>query len=264
MSLDGNTEWIALSELKDELTELVKNDEAPSIIAKYNERYVQVLEAHNGIDQAQSMMDLIDLVSQQPSLNTRFQELRDRVDDHRWITSHLVELSHQLGLEEEQALRNALSNNHLRIVTLYSAGIGPAKSIKVENIEFDLGEFAQLAASILLAVYGLNSKPNPLFVSALFLVVLASIYKASTREISEQEASVFWGLVASSGVETTAHIDSIVEHTNAERARVNLPPLAQEQVLSSLGRLEQIETVSRVSDSSIYWKATEHYKVRKK
>ena len=122
------------------------------------------------------------------------------------------------------------------------------KSVKFRNFKLDLSGFAKLAADFALLGQDALDKPKPMVVAAGVLLTLWTLRGEMTEKLSEQEASVFWGMAMACAHKSPrwATKTRIAEATNAERAKVGLKTLDEGQVQHSLIRLIEISAIARV------------------
>jgi hypothetical protein len=186
-------------------------------------------------------------------------------DAYRSYLDQLQRLGNDLNLSprETEILKNIAADDRLRVLVMSPGGKGGARSIKLSNFEFNLGELAPVVSSILLALYGANDPQNPLLISGIILLAIGAVYKAASREISEQEATVFWGLISACSSGTRTKLKSVIKQTNTERAKAYLPALTKDQVLYSLDLLERMNTVAKVQSPKDIWEVSESYRLKK-
>lgn len=145
-------------------------------------------------------------------------------------------------------------------------GVGQkAKSIKWANLEFDFGEATATAAGALAAISDIvDTARNYWLMAAGVLVIIGSLLKTLTQEISAQDAAVFWGVIQAQLQHPSRKVDTVkvVEHTNQERAKVYLEPLSELQVRHSLHNLVQLGSVQEMDGAKEIWRVVETYRVR--
>lgn len=151
---------------------------------------------------------------------------------------------------------------HDRSVTLHDGGLDGGKTIKIQNLEFDFEKMPQLASGMLLTIYGAFDKPHPLIIAAGILVTIASVVKAMTEELSEQETSVFWGMIEACGNNSATEAE-ILQATNNTRAQYGMLSLNEMQLLNSLRKLERLECIEQTQKESVtHWRIIEKYKIK--
>ncbi|MBZ0284470.1 MAG: hypothetical protein K8L97_27265 [Anaerolineae bacterium] len=143
----------------------------------------------------------------------------------------------------------------LKGITLRDGGIGGA-SVKFKKLQLDLGGGANLAAGFIATAVGIIAAPTvplalPLLVVAGVLSTIGSLHNATKLELSEQEASVFWGMICAIGEMKGAGLyeATIVAATNAEREKYGLEPLKDAQMRHSLTKLERIKCIEKLDNT---------------
>jgi hypothetical protein len=148
-----------------------------------------------------------------------------------------------------------------RGVTLSDGGIGGAKSVKFKNMKLDLGDAAKLSAGFVTTGFDIIDKPHPLVVAAGVLLTVCALYDAMKTNISEQDASVFWGMIQATGSMKGAglKLPTILEKTNVERAHYHLDALSETQIRYSLEKLERLKSIEKVGDT---YRIIERYTIK--
>lgn len=149
-----------------------------------------------------------------------------------------------------------------RRITIKPGGLKGGKSIKFSNVHLDLGEMSEMGAGALLLGYDAITKSHPLVMVAGVLLTIRALTKAMTVELSEQEASVFWGFVQSRDRENSASNRAIFEQTNVERQRYGLDALTEAQFKYAMIMLEQLKCIEKVGAKPDSWRIIEQYKIR--
>jgi hypothetical protein len=160
----------------------------------------------------------------------------------------------------------ALSEDDIttKSVSMKPGGIGGGKSIKFRNLNLDFGELSAIAGGAMLAGHEVIKEPNGFVIAAGVLMTIAALIKAATVQISEQDASVFWGFIqARDKADNTANDAKILTSTNSQRAKYHRPPLKAEDVLQSLSNLESLKSIARVEEHPGRWKLIERYTVKR-
>lgn len=154
---------------------------------------------------------------------------------------------------------SAVGDEQARLITLSASSVKDTKSIKLENFSIDWSELADLAASLITTLYG--KAVHPIVVCAGILLIVRSLLRMITVEISMTEASVLWGLIHSRDSKGYAKEYSIVVHTNSERARFGQSPLEDTHIIEVLHRLKLLKTVDFEDGQMRLWRVTEKCQV---
>jgi len=134
----------------------------------------------------------------------------------------------------------------------------PTTSVKLRNIEFDFGSLSLAAAGILSAIATLSDPTTSgLAAGAAVLLILNELYKMMTREVSIDDASVYWGLIEAGDESKTAHLEPILIKTNAARTANHLEPLTETELRRALLALERLRAVAAVAPG--IWRVVEEH-----
>lgn len=263
---------IVLQQLEPALPGLVGQPAWSAIASTWTEKLQQLQASNDEIEQMRLAAELRTLLAPYTPARERLRAATGGISLYQQVLTRLAELAIQLNSDPEQVeqLREAAAlHSHLaqtRLIVLKGVG-QKAQSIKWQNLEFDFGdatEMAETAAGMLAAFSDIISPDsNHLLLAAGVLVIINGILKASTEEISAQDASVFWGVVQARWHNTTRHVDTaqVMKHTNLERAKVNLtPPLSEQQVRHSLHNLVRLGSVEQTDEEKEIWRVIEKYK----
>jgi|SRR5579859_4658379 len=134
-----------------------------------------------------------------------------------------------------------------RTINMPQGGVGRTTSVKFKNMHLDAGDFATLAGGFITSATSIIDKPTAIVIIAGALLTYGALHNALKVELSEQEASVFWGITKTGKLKPT-HAD-ILQATNAERAKYDLEALTETQLRHSLTKLAQIKSVEKVDDT---------------
>jgi hypothetical protein len=148
-----------------------------------------------------------------------------------------------------------------RGITLSDGGVGGAKSVKFRNMQVELWDFTKVAAGFVTTVFDTVAMPHPLLIAASVILTAAALHDALKVELSEQEASVFWGMIRAelNGKRGGLSEEIVLATTNDERKRYGLQPLSSLQVRHSLRKLEQIASIE-MSDG--VYRIVERYTIK--
>jgi hypothetical protein len=149
-----------------------------------------------------------------------------------------------------------------RSITIRPGGLKGGKSVKFSNLRLDLGEMSELAGGAMLAGFNAIDEAHPLVMVAGVLLTIRALMKAMTIELTENEASVFWGFVHARNTDNTAPEDTIFERTNTERQRYGLDALRESQFRNALAALEQLKCIEKSQSRPVYWRIVEKYRIQ--
>ncbi len=135
-------------------------------------------------------------------------------------------------------------------------------SFKLANLDFRFWNLAEAIAGVLVAVNTVaDPTARPLALAAGVLLVIAGVGKALVREIGVDETSVFLGLATAAGESRRAALPAILAATNADRERVHLPALSEQQVQRALLVLRDHLHSIEGNDAAGWWVVEEFGRV---
>ncbi len=146
-------------------------------------------------------------------------------------------------------------------IQVHDGEIGKGQSIKFKNLDFDFTEISQLASGSLMTAFNMVSKPHPLVITAGILMIITSFVKAMTVSFSEQDSSVFWGMIQTQNANYVPD-EMILLATNNMRTEYGFPLLNETQLRKSLQKLTKMECISRQKVGDVLkWRIIEKYKI---
>ncbi len=255
-------EILAVEQLWNELPNILNEADYKCFKASYLKTIQDLEQTENESRQAELLLPLMNAIWKLPLVNNRLQEIRNEKSLLKPIILGLGAILSSLGLGNRENIDAYIYNNRVRTILIKPGGIGETKTIKFQNLEFDFGDFGGLAVGIVLAAQEAVEKKHPIILAASIIMIASSIYKASTKVISEQEATVFWGLINIVGSSKQATFQSIFRCTNSERTKLGLDLLTKEQAKASLLKLQEIKAIEMVDEKHHVWKIIEKYKIK--
>lgn len=252
----------AISEIKRDLPQLMGRD-AWSVIEPDFEKYLESLRnSKSEHEQLRYCVMLVDQLKNYEPARLRLTELLKPVDVQRTIIKDIVVIAGQIGLpsDEIRKLQDVVSPNQSSRLIVMKKDFSKAKSIKLRNFAFEFAETSELFAGILALINTTVSNNNYLLISAGILLIARSLYKAASVDISEQDASVFWGLICACDKNKTASEKAIMRNVNKVRVGVSLEPLSLENIKNSLIKLSVIGAVKLVKEATPKWQPVERIK----
>ena len=146
--------------------------------------------------------------------------------------------------------------SEVRLIKIKEGGIEPGKSVKIRNFHLDLLSITELIAT------SMENDPDSVIAGVLLIISsLTKIPKAITIQLSEQETSVFWGLVLARDADNSAEENLISEYTNNERKKNGRLPLTNEGLRDALRMLEKLKSIELVEGKQDTWRIVEKYKI---
>lgn len=177
------------------------------------------------------------------------------------LDKKIVEPSAAVALESIMAEPEDLGAG-VRLIKIKEGGKDVGKTIKIRNFHLDLAMIGELAASTTMTVDKIIHQPDPQIVVAGVLLIIRSLTRAITIQLSEQETSVFWGFVLARDADNVGEEGLITKYTNKERVKIGLLPLTNEQVKNILCRLKVLKSVELVKGKQDIWRIVEKYRIK--
>jgi hypothetical protein len=258
-------------ELEPELPELVGEPAWSDMSPVWREKLQQLQTSSYEIEQMRLAAELRTMLAAYTPARERLQAATGGVSKYQQVLTRLAYLAPRLNGdpdEIEQLAEAAALHSHVtesRVIILKAVG-QTAKSIKWQNIEFDFGELsdkAGIAAGILASLSNIiNPEKGYLLMAAGALMIIGGVIKGVTKEISAEDASVFWGVIQAQRHNVPRRVDTgqVMEYANRERARVHLPALTEQQGRRALHNLVELGSVERVKDEPEIWRVIEKYR----
>src|SRR6185369_2515394 len=133
-------------------------------------------------------------------------------------------------------------------------------------IEFEPGATMEfLAGLITTAAKDTLGAPSVVLQAMGFLLMVSSLYKATTIQLDEDEATVFCGFArASQRGDVGVKEEVILAHANLVRHAVSLKPLDAQECGNALYKLAEIRSVERVAGQVDTWRIIERHTVQKR
>ncbi len=149
---------------------------------------------------------------------------------------------------EPDTIPKNLEEVRSRTVTTSTGGKGGGKSVKFKNFSLNADGLLKFGAEFSMMGLDAVGSPSPIVMTASILLTLWTLRAEVTAKLTEQEASVFYGIAVACAHKSPrwATKARIHEATNAERHKVGLKPLDETQLEYSLQRLVELQSIQRV------------------
>jgi len=222
------------------------------------------LENTTGAEQMRAAADLVQLLAPYAAARERLNDAVTAQNEAGAMVLQLADFAKQLGLDpavSEQIHDAARPSSSQRFI--WQSSPTKATSLKLANVLINFGfvtlyEF--LVGLITTAIKDVIGEANGVLKAAGALLMIASLYKATTIKLDEREATVFYGF-AKAGC--AAKEDDILVHTNQVRQAVSLKPLDKQELGNALHKLAEFRSIERVKDTSDLWRIIESHKAKK-
>lgn len=274
----------ALDSLESELPSLTGKDVWDSIKDEFHTLKQRLQESDDNEERDMLASELIDLLVPYERARDRLREeirlqhiravLRDTIETDLprfaatiGVDSKIVEPSAAVILESIVVDLDR-EESGVRLIKIKEGGIEPGKSIKIRNFHLDLLSMTELIASSTITVTTVITQPDPHIVVAGVLLIINSLTETVTIPLSEEDTTVFWGLVLARDRDSSAEESLIAECTNDERVKHGRLPLTNEGVRDALHRLEKLKSVELVEgkegteEKENTWRIVEKYEIR--
>lgn len=134
-------------------------------------------------------------------------------------------------------------------------GRGGAVTRKVGNIELNFRTIAPVVGRALPIFLG----ASPIVVWTTLLVTLPLISVAMRKEITEREATVFWGCVMAKDEDDIAVESDIIRCTNDDRKLAGFRSLSKNEIQIALQKLVELKCLKQTNSNT--WKILESYSI---
>jgi len=246
----------ALNAAEPDLIALI-GDDWPQLADRYRQLKAALADEEG---QWLASVEIIELFAPYAAARERLNRAILEQDLRGSVALGLADIAAQIGATPAAA---APPEPRMRSISLKSPA--QATSIKLGNFSFDFGEVSELAAGVIMTgsdVIGDLGVKHYVLVAAGVLLIARSLLKAMTVELSEREATVFYGLAQAAGPDKTATEAAILQRANAARKEVGLKPLDADDLRNALHRLAEIKSVGRVEGSPDRWQIVEQYHLK--
>ncbi len=261
---DPDTLLAAFLEIEDELPDLVGESKWSTISGEFNRSLTDLRDSQAETIRLESCVKIMDILTTIEPARTRLAVIIDSLDMRSSVLTGIATIAEQINCTqtEIQEFNKEISRiaSSSRNVTM-KEDFTKAKTVKFGNLDFDFGDTVEIAANIIALVNATFVEKNSLLVAVGILLAASSLYKKATIDISEQDASVLWGLSESGSKSKTAKEDEILTYVNTRRERISLAPLSKEQVKNSLQKLYILGCVKPTERPKEGWKIIEKVKI---
>ncbi|MEO8391859.1 MAG: hypothetical protein ABI700_02600 [Chloroflexota bacterium] len=264
MSIQPSYVLAAFTNLQPELPDLLGSDVWSRIRDEFQVRFETLISGHDDIQQLQAAIQLIELIKPYGNARERLQQELDATAAlHTFISAKIIDPTAAALLEAilpAIQLNDAEANTEtLRHITLHEGGLGGSKSLKASNLRVDFSQAAEIVAGAIIAGADIIDKPRALIIIGSVLLTISALTKAVTVTVSEQDTSVFWGLIQARGKDNVVSEQKAFTITNRERAKFGLGKLTRRAFTKSLQALRQLKTIEPLPDQ--HWLLVENYKI---
>jgi hypothetical protein len=240
--------------------------EWPNIEVQYRDLRVK-LESTTGPAQMLAAADLVQLFAPYAAARERLSAAIARETEEGSILVSLADLADQLGLDpavSAQFKDAAQPESSQRF--MWQSSPTKATSLKLENVilSFEFGAFSEfLIGLITIATKDVLGDANMILKAMGVLLLLASLYKATSIKLDEREATVFCGFARAPARKGGGVKEEVIwAHVNAVRHAVSLKPLDRQELGNALHRLAEIKSVERVAGQSDTWRIVEKHNLQ--
>lgn len=186
-------------------------------------------------------------------LSTHDANLRDQL-----IAELYMAVNWEIDAEDLPEFRE---DSQQRSISIKAGGIGGAKSFKFQNFSLDIASMMTTASGFLFTGQSILDKPKPFVIAAGMLVMVGTLLHSMTKDIGEQEATVYWGFIVlmNDTEEELVSESNALWATNNEREKHGIDPLGMSQFKNSLRILESLGSIKRVDKDN--WRVVEEFKL---
>ncbi|MEA3334908.1 MAG: hypothetical protein U9R25_03295 [Chloroflexota bacterium] len=277
-SMSPNNVLVALSRMEPDLPDLLSLEDWQADGDTFSAQLEMLRQSTDPDEQLAISQSLIDLLTDYPVVNDRLQtELHAQAMFERMLTTRMSALAETMGIESDavepsitaamravhaDVVEPSRSTDPSRLITIKAGGRDGGEVIKLSNLTLDLATMASLLANTTLIGASLLHQTNPILIAASILSLIVSFREGLSVELSEQDATVFWGLVKACDWDQIADEAAIISWTNYERERVGMPPLHDYYVKRTLEKLEDLKCIRPVKGRPDTWRLVDRYVIR--
>ena len=250
----------AVRSLYSELPSMVGEKDWDDTIKPTVDQYLSELEQSqiNSSGAIQASLKLMQCLSRIP-------DVREKIRTHLMIQQVEKTTGESIDPEIKSSmvffrLDNA-DEESVRRITIKKEGIDGATSYKLSNLYLDRQRLLDALADTASGAVGVLTNPNPFGIIAGVLGVFRALYKAITVDISQQDASVFWGLIQGQADQAAISENSLLDITNDQRQKLGISQLSSDELRSSLSVLEKVKSIKKAPGKSGYFTIVESFRI---
>ena len=139
----------------------------------------------------------------------------------------------------------------IHLVTMNIGGHGGGESTKLGNVGLNMKKLCIAVSKGAFATVATLKTPWLTFFAA--LILWDEFWSCTKAPLSEDDALVLYAMWMNKDSEQRIAANDVETKVNAERAKVNQPPLSTAQIRSSIKTLEQIRCIKRAKDAPSKW-----------
>ena len=221
------------------------------------------LECTTELLQMRAAAELVELLSPYAAARKRLHDALVAQTKAGAIMLALANLAKQIGLDStvtKQLQNVAPTSSSQRFI--WQSTPTKATSFKLGNviISFEFDVFSEFIAGLITtSIKDVIGEANGVLRAAGALLIIASLYKATTIKLDEPEATVFYGF-AQAGQEARMHL--ISTHTNRVRKTLGLKALKKKELCSALHKLAEFRIIERRKGTTDVWRIIEDHKIK--
>jgi hypothetical protein len=263
----------ALDSLESELSSLTGNEAWETIKDEFDTLKLELQDSNDPEKRDRLASELIDLLVPYERARDRLREeirlqhiravLRDTIETDLPAFAAKMEMDSKIVEPSAAVILESIvvdldqEESGVRLIKIKEGDTEPGKSVKIRNFHLDLLSMTELIATSIITA------ADPVVAGVLLIIgSLTKVPKAITIQLSEQETSVFWGLVLARDADNAAEESLIAEYTNVEREKTGRLPLTNEGVRDALHRLEKLKSVELVGGKQDTWRIVEKYEIK--
>jgi len=265
--------FLAISRLREDLPKIIGHQSGSNV----NEIDALIDKMESSINKEEKWrlaLQFIEMVSPFPKARQRmFSELYIRPGIQEMIFLKVIGIARSIGADRkivsssvdksfgmlEVEIHHSLAST--RILSIKPGGLGGGKSVKLKNLHLDISEMSKIAAGFLIAGYEIIDNPHPLLIVAGCLLIVQSLTELMVIEITELEASVFWGLIQAIDEHNCANLSAITSCTNNYRNKIGLEDLTSQQTKYALSKLQSTKVIEVNDEKAGIWQVMEKIKI---
>lgn len=260
MISDPSATYTAVQELKLELPLILAEADWNRLEPELTKLDMKWVGSEEGVPRLRLAAEYRSLLAEYPIARDRLRQLMRDTDRYRDSLLYLADLAEREGASAGSASLRAIAEYDRSTRYIFEQGVGrKAYSLKLSNFDFRFWNLAPVAGSLIATIDAYLDPSSSTLAFAAALLLAAGGARLLVEELSVDTTSVFLGLIQAANPNREGDLKAIIIATNAERGRIYMEPLSDNQVQRELLELHQLGSVEPVDHKQDAWRIVEEY-----
>ncbi|KAB2903605.1 MAG: hypothetical protein F9K27_12410 [Anaerolineae bacterium] len=155
-------------------------------------------------------------------------------------------------------------SNMDRHINTPQGGRGGAKSVKLRNFKYETATLLEIGGRALLGAGAFMAAPHIYILVGGALIMAMPLSKSITRDINEQDASVFWGFIVACShknpqIATKERVQEVIKE---QRRKFGLAELSENQIDASIRALKDLGAIAPIPGKADTWQIVERFSIQ--